>query len=463
MNKSEQLPANWVLTTIGEVANPERHRVSPEDHHGLPFIGMDDVESETMRLLGTKSAADMKSTAEHFWPNDVLYGSLRPYLNKVYRPDFEGLCSAEFIVFRKSPRLESKFLQYFLNQWSFVAFINRQNTGDRPRVKFNQMADYPFPLPPVEEQKQIVDEIEKQFTRLDAAVINLKRIQANLARYKASVLKAACEGRLVPQDPDDEPASELLARILAERQRKWEEANPKKKYVEPEPPDTSELPELPAGWVWARADQVCDPIANGSTPKADKMFDGFGDFPFLKVYNLTFDGTLDFDTKPTFIGSETQFGLLNRSRVRPGDVLMNIVGPPLGKVSIVPDTFPEWNINQAIVAFRTLHEEFSRRYLSYIFMGPTFSMQALKATAKATAGQFNLNVSACRRMLIPVPPFREQMRIVDEVERLVSVSGNAEAVVSGNLVRSERLRQTILQRAFTGKLVQESLAQNQIT
>ncbi len=117
----------------------------------------------------------------------------------------------------------------------------------------------PLPLAPLPSKRRIVAEIETQFTRLDAAVAALKRVQARLRRYKASVLKAACEGRLVPTEAElaraegreYEPAAVLLQRILSQRRAKWEAEHPGKRYQEPEPPDTSELPELPEGWVWA--------------------------------------------------------------------------------------------------------------------------------------------------------------------------------------------------------------------
>src|SRR4051812_36461791 len=96
-----ELPARWVWTTLGEVANPERRRTNPQTRPDLRFIGMEHIEAHTMRLLGTIPASEMRSSAEYFEWGDVLYGRLRPYLNKVYRPDFEGLCSSEFIVFRK--------------------------------------------------------------------------------------------------------------------------------------------------------------------------------------------------------------------------------------------------------------------------------------------------------------------------------------------------------------------------
>src|SRR5438093_13437714 len=100
--------------------------------------------------------------------------------------------------------------------------------------------------------------------------------------------------------------------------------------------DLSTLPALPSGWAWSVPDNFCSVVASGSTPSPGKMFAGQGDVPFLKVYNLTHDGALDFGTRPTFIEHETHNGPQKRSIAKPGDVLINIVGPPLGKVSLVP-------------------------------------------------------------------------------------------------------------------------------
>ena len=101
--------------SLGDVVRPNRPRVKPETMPDAPFIGMEHVEAHTMKLLGTVPAATMKSSAVHFKPGDVLYGRLRPYLNKVFRPTFEGLCSAEFIVLPENERIHGRYLQYFLN------------------------------------------------------------------------------------------------------------------------------------------------------------------------------------------------------------------------------------------------------------------------------------------------------------------------------------------------------------
>jgi type I restriction enzyme S subunit len=177
-----------------------------------------------------------------------------------------------------------------------------------------------------------------------------------------------------------------------------------------------------------------------------------GDIPYIKVYNLTTNGTLDFSKKPTFIDRETHLGRLARSRLRPGDVLTNIVGPPLGKVSVVPNTYAEWNTNQAVVAFRPEQDVLESGLLA-LWLQSKRVMGPLLTTAKATAGQFNLNVTACRRLEIPAPPLADQRRIVAEVERQLSLADALAAATAVALKRSAALRRSILERAFTGKLV----------
>ena len=167
-----------------------------------------------------------------------------------------------------------------------------------------------------------------------------------------------------------------------------------------------------------RLEELCDFITKGTTPKKDKMSSNEGEIPFIKVYNLTFDNTLDFTIDPTFVDRETHTGFLARSIVHPGDVLMNIVGPPMGKVSIVPDTYPEWNINQAIARFRC-HKELDNKYLAY-FLGYGGTVEKMKKKAKATAGQFNLTLEICRDITIPLPDIESQKKMVLEIETKMS-------------------------------------------
>ena len=114
-----------------------------------------------------------------------------------------------------------------------------------------------------------------------------------------------------------------------------------------------EVRELPKGWTWSFTDQICELVTTGNTPKQAEMSDQHGEIPYIKIHNLTKKGTLDYSGRIVFISRETHQDKLKKSKIFPGDVLMNIVGPPLGKVAIVPNSYPEWNTNQNVCIFRT--------------------------------------------------------------------------------------------------------------
>lgn len=183
------------------------------------------------------------------------------------------------------------------------------------------------------------------------------------------------------------------------------------------------------------------------------MYAGKGDVPFIKVYNLTHRGNLDFSVKPTFIDRSTHVGLLGRSVALPGDVLINIVGPPLGKVAVVPDDHPEWNINQAIVLFRP-RGGILNKYLAYAFLTDSV-MRRVTSLAKATAGQFNIGVGMCRRLLpIPLASTNEQKRIVGKVEELFSDLDAGVVALERANSNLRRYRTSVLKAAVEGALTE---------
>ena len=217
------------------------------------------------------------------------------------------------------------YLRDALNQ-NITEYVRQAQGGvGLAHITKPKFSDSLIPLPPLAEQHRIVAEIEKQFTRLDASVAALKRVQANLKRYRGSVLKAACEGRLVPTEAeltraegrDYEHADQLLERILAERRARWESQEKRRgKYREPSAPDASNLPELPESWVWATLAGVTD--TQGGIQKQPKRAPARNAFPFLRVANVM-RGDLDLEEVHEI---ELFPGELERLRLVSGDLLI---------------------------------------------------------------------------------------------------------------------------------------------
>ena len=282
------LPDGWAWTTLGEIIEPSKEKVNPLAIEEVPYISLEHIEKDTGKLSGHGRSSDVRSSKTKFNRGDLLYGKLRPYLNKVYVSDFEGVCSTDLLVFSKNELLSNAFLLYRFLCRDFVNYASYNVNGiNLPRVNFQTLSRFKIPFPPLPEQHRIVAKIEELFTKLDAGINELHNAQSQLKRYRHSVLKAAFEGKLTESwraDHQDEiePASVLLERILKARRKKWEaeqleqmqargkmskDNKWKAKYKEPVAPDMSELPELPEGWKWIKLEQVTDLITKGASPK----------------------------------------------------------------------------------------------------------------------------------------------------------------------------------------------------
>jgi type I restriction enzyme S subunit len=147
----EKLPKGWVKTTLGEIAEPSRQRGLPMEFPSLRYVGLEHIEPHSMKLLEHEGAREARSSSVRFSVGDVLYGKMRPYLNKVWVAQFDVLCSAEFLVFPKRDGLNSQFLALRLNAEDFVAFANGQVSGERPRVDFEKLSSFPILLCPTAE------------------------------------------------------------------------------------------------------------------------------------------------------------------------------------------------------------------------------------------------------------------------------------------------------------------------
>ena len=394
----------------------------------------------------------VKASATNLVPGGSIIVVTRVGLGKVALSE-EPLCfsqDSQGLVF-DILNVDGLYFTYFLSE--AVQKFKYESRGTTINgVTKKQLRELPVLLPPLAEQHRIVAEIETQFTRLDASVAALRRAQANLKRYRASVLKAACEGRLVPTEAelagsegrDYEPAGVLLERILAERRARWESQEKRRgKYKEPSAPDASVLPELPEGWVWSAIGQ-CFEVYVGATPRRSREDYWNGEVPWVS------SGEVSFNRITSTRESITIEGLKNTSTdLHPaGTVLLGMIGEgrTRGQVSILDK--PACN-SQNSAAIRVSEAGTAPEFVFY------FLWSQYQETRQIGSGnnQPALNKSRVQEIIFPLPPLAEQTRIVAEVERRLSVIQQTEATVETSLARAERLRQSILKQAFSGKLV----------
>lgn len=421
-------------------------------------------------MTAKRPYVEVKKGFTPFQSGDVLFAKITPCMENgkmAVVPHLEnhyGFGSTEFHVIRPKDGIDSKYVYYYVSRSDFRKEAAHHMTGavGQKRVSTDFLKQSIIPIPPnIEDQQRIVAEIEKQFSRLDEAVTALKRIQANLKRYKAAVLKVAVEGKLTEQwrkeHHDVEPADQLLKRILAERRTKWEaeelakmkakgikpkDDSWKKKYKEPVGPDTASLPELPKGWVWASVEQVSDKVVD--CPHSTAKFAQSG-HPCIDTTCIEPNRVVR--NKLRFVDENTYWDRIMRLQPQPGDVVFAREGT-VGTAVVIPDKlFP--CLGQRVMLMR-VNECTTSEFLVATLLSTVVRSQYWGKILGSTAQ--HLNVADVKALGIPLSSFAEQNQIIEEIDRRLSVTEEIEATIETNLKRAERLRQTILQQAFSGGL-----------
>ena len=270
-------------------------------------------------------------------------------------------------------------------------------------------------------------------------------------KLRQKILDLAIRGKLVPQDPNDEPAFVLLERIKAEKERLIKEGKIKRSKKTTKTSDTphyENVPfEVPKGWCWCRLEEIAY-VTSGSTPNKES-FASEG-IPYLKMYNLR-NQKIDFDFKPQYIKAEVHNGKLKRSRTEIGDLIMNIVGPPLGKLAIIPSSLPQANFNQAAVLIRPLlYKTVLTKYLFY-YLSEMSEINSI--STKGSAGQINISLTQSQNIRVPLPPLSEQNRIITEIEYYFVLINNIEQSQIDLQTAIKQTKSKILNLAIHGKLV----------
>jgi type I restriction enzyme, S subunit len=481
------IPDTWVWTTAADVAQivgggtPSTVERSNFDGD-IPWITPADLSGYTSKFIsrGARSISrrGLTNSGARMMPAGTVLFSSRAPIGYVAIAANPVSTNQGFKSFVPSHGLRPDYLYFYLLRARELAVALASGTTFL-EISGQKAGLIPVPLAPEPEQRRIVAEMEKQFTRLEAAVVALKRMQASLKRYRASVLKAACEGRLVPTEAElaraastaksgcatYEPADQLLGRILKERRAKWEadqlvkmqaagkppkDDKWKSKYKEPAAPDTSNLPELPDGWAWTRWEQVGFSQNGRLFPSSQYQTDGV---KLLRPGNLHATGSVEWTAKNTRSLPEHWANDFPGFIVGPRELVMNLTAQSLkdeflGRVCLTGES-ERCLLNQRIARLTPIG--IVPAYLLWMFKSIGFR----RFVDGLNTGSLiqHMFTSQLADFVLPLPPLAEQLRIVTEVERRLSVIDELDATVNANLKRAERLRQSILKRAFEGKLV----------
>jgi type I restriction enzyme, S subunit len=478
------LPAGWTWARFSEVAAIESNLVDPRGYMSFPHIAPDNIEGGTGRLLPYETIGDagVFSSKHLFKAGCLLYSKIRPALSKVTLADFEGLCSADMYPLR--PFIDRRYLQNFMLAEVFVRqSVIEDNRVAMPKINQESLSKILVAVAPLAEQQRIVakvDELmalcdrlekaqtEKEGTRDRLATTSLARLNApdpdpvvlsehtrfafdalpvlirrsdQVKQLRQTILNLAVRGKLVSQDPNDEPASELLKRITAERVRLVMAGEAKQQ--ECRALALNEVPfDLPENWAWTRLGAICSKTGSGSTPRGGQASYQAVGVPLLRSQNIYSDGLRLDDV--AYIDEETH-GRMAGTLVKPNDLLLNITGGSLGRCCLVPGTFREANVSQHVAIIRVVIDGV-QTFLHRLVLSPYF--QSLIVGEQTGAGRGGLPKNRMDQLPVALPPLAEQRRIVAKLDALMVLCDRLEASLVSISDTRRRLLEALLAEAL---------------
>lgn len=416
--KEEQpykIPSNWCWIRLENIAEwgsggtPSRKR--KEYYNGnIPWIKTGELNNgyifnseEKITELGLKN-----SSAKLYPINTVIIAMYGATIGKVGILSIEATTNQACACAIVYKNILFKYVFHYLI-YQKEAFINKSKGGAQPNLSQEIIKKHEIPLPPIKEQQRIVNRIESLFAKLDRAKELIENTLAQFEQNKMAILHKAFTGELTA---------------------KWRKEN------------NIDL----SSWKDVIMQDICEKIVCGKTPTG--YISKTGEIPYLKVYNIV-DNKIDFNKTAQFIPNKIHKEKLKSSILKPNDIIMNIVGPPLRKIAIIPDNYPEWNMNQAIVRFR-VKKDVMYKFIYYILIYPKTLDNIINKT-KGVVGQANISITQSRNIQIKLPTIEEQQEIVNILDKLLA-KYNKIKNLEQQLEKIELLKKAILAKAFRGEL-----------
>jgi type I restriction enzyme, S subunit len=415
MNGNSELPESWVACQLGDVVNyGTTEKAEPSEiPAGSWVLELEDIEKDTSRILCRATFADRqsKSAKNRFRGGDVLYGKLRPYLNKVVHADVDGFCTTEIVPLRPSLALNSRYLFHWLRHPLFLDYVTAISHGlNMPRLGTEAGQRAPFILAPLGEQQRIADKLDAVLARVDNCRPRLDRVYALLAQFRQAVLEAATSGDLTAD---------------------WRSARP-----------------AISRWQDFVLSEIAD-IQGGITKDSKKQILADEEVPYLRVANVQ-RGYIDLaEVKTIRVPAAKLTALL----LRPGDVLFNEGGDidKVGRGWIWEGQIVRCTFQNHVFRARLHDPDMQPKYVSW--WGNSVGLNYFLHAGKQTTNLASINKTVLAKLPISLPPNDEQAEIVRRVESLFSLADTLESKLASARAQVERLTPALLAKAFRGELV----------
>lgn len=400
-----EVPENWVWVRLGAVCYASKEK-SNDFSNEIKYIGLEHLEKDK-GIVGFSSADKVKSTKNAFQEGQILYGRLRPYLNKHDIASFSGVCSTDILVFEASVLVANVLVDKFFNLPFFIEYVVANSKGiNLPRVSEKTILNTTFPLPPLSEQQRIVERIEELFAKLDEAKERLQEVADSFAVRKAAILHKAFTGELTQQWRRENGVSD----------ESWEEKTISK---------------------------ICGSLKYGTSKKSSDS----GEVVVLRMGNLQ-NGEIDWSNLAYTSDEED----IKKYLLKPGDILFNRTNSPelVGKTSIYRGEMP------AIYAGYLIKLDYDENmvvgdYLNY-YLNSSRAKEYYMQVKTDGVSQSNINAKKIGEFEIPLPTLPEQHEIVRLIDNLLARERSAQQATEQALASIDLMKKSILARAFRGEL-----------
>jgi len=440
-----ELPKGWVWTSLKDVClDPQYGWTTSADSNGtLKLLRTTDITAGHIDWHQVPFCKDEPASRQKYLLSDgdivISRAGSVGYSSLINEPPE---CVFASYLIRFKPLIDNKYLLYFTKNPSYWDSISEKSLGIAiPNVNASKLKQIIIPLPPLPEQQRIVAKIEELFTKLDAGTETMKKIRLQIKSYRQSVLKSAFEGKLTAEWREShkgelEPASELLERIKAERKKVG-------KYKELPPLDSTELPELPEEWVWTRVGEIGQ-VISGNTPKNVDEYNCCGEIPYFRISDMNTEGNEKYMVNCKVKLSQSG---IDKLKLHPQNIGTVIFPKRGGAIST----------NKKRILAKLSTYDLNTMGISPVIIEHMllyYWMLSIDLTTLSDGSNVpQINHSDIEPLAFPLPPLPEQQKIIEEIERHFSIADKIETTIEQSLKQAERLRQSILKRAFEGKLV----------